>query len=100
MDNQNLNQDVQSLYQSQPQAGRDLEAPVTMGEWFVSFLLLLIPCVNIVLMFVWAFSKTEKKSKSNFFKVWLIMMAVGIVLSIIISAVIGFSAFSILNSMY
>ncbi|MCR5417394.1 MAG: hypothetical protein K6E84_00580 [Lachnospiraceae bacterium] len=63
-----------------------LEEPVTMGEWLVTMLLMMVPCVNIILMFVWAFSKTEKKSKSNFFKVELIMM--GILLAIYIIVII------------
>ncbi len=57
--------------------------PVKMGEWLVSLLLMLIPCVNIVLMFVWAFSDKEKKSKSNFFKAFLIYNAIQVVLGII-----------------
>ena len=41
-------------YQYAPQGGyeQEFEPPVTMGEWLVSMLLMLIPCVNIVLMFV------------------------------------------------
>lgn len=54
----------------------DLEEPVKMSEWLISFLILIVPCVNIIMMFVWAFSKTEKKSKSNFFKAYLIMFGV------------------------
>ena len=64
-----------------------LEEPVTMGEWLVTMLLMMVPCVNIVLMFVWAFSKTEKKSKSNFFKVELIMMGIILVLYIVVIAI-------------
>ena len=54
----------------------DLEEPVKMSEWLISLLLMMVPCVNIIMMFVWAFSKTEKKSKSNFFKAQLIMTGV------------------------
>lgn len=73
----------------------DLEEPVKMGEWLISFLIMMVPCVNIVMMFVWAFSKTEKKSKSNFFKAYLVML--GIVLALYFVAIIfivalGFSA--------
>lgn len=74
---------------SQPQAPKQSEEPVTVGEWVVSFLLLMIPCVNIVLMFVWAFGSSEKKSKSNFFKAYLIIWAICVVLSIIIGIIFG-----------
>ena len=63
---------------SQSYAG--LEEPVTKGEWAICFLLMMIPCVGVIMMFVWAFSSTEKKSKSNFFKVQLIFVGVFFVL--------------------
>lgn len=62
----------------------DLEEPVKMSEWLISLLLMMVPCVNIVMMFVWAFSKTEKKSKSNFFKAQLIMVGVVFALYMVI----------------
>lgn len=68
------------MYSPIPQepAGPELEEPVSLGEWMIAMLLMCIPCVNIVLMFVWAFSKSEKKSKSNYFKASLIWMAIGL----------------------
>lgn len=61
----------------------ELEEPVKLGEWILALVLMMIPCVNIIMMFVFAFSKTEKKSKSNFFKAFLIIYAVMIVLMLI-----------------
>ena len=63
----------------------DLEEPVKMGEWLLSLIVLMIPCVNIIMMFVWAFSNTEKKSKSNFFKAYLIYFAIVFVLMMLFS---------------
>ncbi len=45
---------------------------MSVKEWLVIDLLMMIPCVNLILVFVWAFSSSEKKSKSNFFKANLI----------------------------
>ncbi len=59
-----------------PQCYNGLEKPVSKGEWALAYFLMMIPCVGFIMMFVWAFSKTEKKSKSNFFKVQLIFMGV------------------------
>ena len=64
----------------------DLEEPVKVGEWLITILIMMIPCVNIIMMFVWAFSSSEKKSKSNYFKAVLIYT--GIVLAIYLIAVI------------
>ena len=45
---------------------------MSVKEWLIVDLLMLIPCVNLILVFVWAFSSSEKKSKSNYFKANLI----------------------------
>lgn len=62
----------------------ELEEPVKVGEWVLSMVLMMLPCVNIIMMFVWAFSSTEKKSKSNFFKAALIMYGVVGVLMVLL----------------
>lgn len=58
-------------YQSYQYNG-DMEEPMSVKEWLIVDLLMMIPCVNIILVFVWAFSSSEKKSKSNYFKANLI----------------------------
>ena len=58
-----------------------------MSEWFVTFLLLIIPIVNIVMMFVWAFSSDTKPSKANLFKLYLLLLAIGIGLTLIIGLI-------------
>ena len=71
--------------QSYNDNGVELEEPVKMSEWALAFAIMLVPCVNIIMMFVWAFSKSEKKSKSNFFKVYLIFFAIIYVLMLLLS---------------
>lgn len=89
---------VQQAYagQAAPQQGAkqepQLEEPMSMGEWLVTLLLLCIPCANIVLMFVWAFSKEGKRSKSNFFKAYLIFFAIIVVIELFLFAIFGAAA--------
>lgn len=83
---QNMYQQVQNPYQ---EPVGNLEEPVSFGEWMITLLVMLIPCVNIVMMFVWAFGSGAKKSKSNYFKAQLIYFAIVIVLYIIIFAIFG-----------
>ncbi len=96
MDN-NMNNTQQPVYQQpvnpyqqtnqyQPQQAYQpqLEEPVSIGDWIGSMLLVsLVPCVGIIMCFVWAFSGNTKKSKSNFFKAYLIITLVSVVLSVI-----------------
>lgn len=87
-DNTNFNSNYQQAqYNQQPvynQPVGDLEEPMTLGEWIGTILLTLIPCVNIVLLFVWAFSSTEKKTKSNWAKATLIIAAIGVAIYLIL----------------
>lgn len=94
--NNNYNNNYNGNYQMpyQPVQPLDLEEPVSMGEWVITWLILMIPCVNIVMMFVWAFSKTEKKSKSNFFKAYLIVMGVVFALYFLIIMVVAAAGIS------
>lgn len=70
----------------------ELEEPVKLGEWILALVLMCIPCVNIIMAFVLAFSKTEKKSKSNFYKAYLIVYAVSLVLVVLFWFAIAFIA--------
>ena len=92
---QPIQEQLQNQYR-EPQS--ELEEPVSMGEWLISMLILLIPCVNIVMMFVWAFSTKEKKSKSNYFKACLIFTAIVLVIYIILIAVFGVAISSAISS--
>ena len=76
----------------------DLEEPMKIGEWLITFLIMMLPCVNIIMVFVWAFGSTEKKSKSNFFKAWLIFM--GIFLALYLILIIAMAALGISYGLY
>lgn len=87
-DNQQYQQPYQQPVYQQPVG---LEEPISLGEWMITLLIMCIPCVNIVMMFVWAFSKNQKQSKSNFFKAQLIYVGIMLVIYIIAFAVLGAS---------
>lgn len=53
---------------------------VTVKEWLICLLIMLIPLVNIVMIFVWAFGGNTKKSISNFYKANIIFLAVNLVI--------------------
>lgn len=59
---------------------------VSVKEWMLTMLVMAIPIVNIIMMFVWAFSNGENPSKANYFKASLIWAAIilGIYVLIII----------------
>ena len=76
---------------------QDLESPNTVGDWVLTIFLTCIPCVGLILLFVWAFGSGTNRSKSNWAKAQLIWVAIGIIVTIILYAVVGaaiISAFS------
>ena len=71
---------------------------MTLKDWIITYLLLLIPVANIVLMFIWAFGKDTNPSKKTYFQAQLIILAVLLVLYIlffgaIIGAILGTSGY-------
>ena len=93
-DMNNLNQNPQQA----PVYGQpEMEPVITIGDWALTILLTCIPCVNIVMLFVWAFGSSTPKTKSNWAKAQLIFVAIGVVLTIILYAVLGASMAALYN---
>jgi hypothetical protein len=59
---------------------------VTILDWILSIIVMGIPCVNVIMLFVWAFSG-KKESKKNFYKANLILCAASVLASIAFVAV-------------
>jgi len=64
-------------------------APVSTGAFFGVMLLMAIPVVNIILLVVWAVSKTNKISLRNYARAMLIWMIICVVASIAVAVVVG-----------
>lgn len=61
------------------------EKVMTVKNWLVTSLILIIPIVNIVMLFVWAFGDSANKNKANYAKASLLMILIVIVLYAIIA---------------
>ncbi|MBP3195782.1 MAG: hypothetical protein J6N21_02100 [Butyrivibrio sp.] len=75
----------------------EVEPVMTIGEWALTILITCIPCVNIIMLLVWAFGSSTPKTKSNWAKAQLIFVAIGVVLTIILYAVLGASMAALYN---
>lgn len=77
---------------------REMEEPVEMGEWAGLLALgTFVPCIGIILMIVWAFGNTEKKSKSNFCKAFLIIWLIKVALLTLVIIIWGASLASVIS---
>ncbi|MCF8229637.1 MAG: hypothetical protein K9G58_00995 [Bacteroidales bacterium] len=62
---------------------------VTVGDWFVTLLIMIIPLVNLIMLFVWGFGSSTNPNKANWAKASLIWLAISIVIWIIIGVIFG-----------
>ncbi len=73
------------------------QSTVSVGNWFVTILLMAIPIVNIILLFVWAFGRDTPESKANLVKASLIWFAIAIVFYVLFALIIGVGASSMFS---
>lgn len=88
----------QPSYQGPGYTPTEMEEPIGVGEWtgllaIASF----VPCIGIILMLVWAFGGTEKKSKSNFCKAYLIICLIKLALYALLFIIYGATLASVIN---
>ncbi len=62
---------------------------VTLGDWIITLLIMMIPIVNFIMLFVWAFSSSTPQSKANWAKASLIFMLIGLILVILFWGALG-----------
>jgi len=68
------------------QQNQEMSPVITIKEWMLTTLILIIPIVNVIMMFVWAFGEGNP-TKKNYFKASLIWAAIILVIYIIIFVV-------------
>ena len=91
---QYYNQPQQQQYYSQPNQssyGVQTEPPISLGDWILTLIVLAIPCVGLIMLFVWGFSSGTNKSKQNYCRAVLIFALAGIVISLLLGTIlVGF----------
>lgn len=71
-----------------------LEEPMSVKDWVVTFLISSIPIAGIIMLCVWAFGSDAPRTKSNYAKAMLIFQAVSVVFGVVIGvlyAMLGLS---------
>ena len=66
----------------------------SVGDWMLTIFIMIIPLINIIMLFVWAFGGGPKISKANWAKASLLWMLIMLVISIIIIILVGGALFS------
>lgn len=68
-----------------PQTDMSDYQTVSVGGWIGVYFLSWLPLINLIMLFVWAFSGSTKPSLKNYAKAQLILILIGILLAIIIA---------------
>lgn len=75
---------------------------MSTGQWMLTTFLLALPCVGLILAFVWGFGSGNLNRK-NYCRSWLIWQLIGIVVSIlfvVMLAAMGVSLMSVVDPYY
>lgn len=82
-----------------PYPAQETEPPMSIGQWILTLLVLMIPCVNLIMLFVWGFGgDPQRKSRANYCKAQLILIAASIVLSFILVIICGSLITALINT--
>ena len=71
----------------QNQIGHQQAPVVSVKEWLITNLIMMIPLVNIVMMLVWAFGSNTNPNKANYFKAALILFDIVMVIYLVLAVV-------------
>jgi len=63
-------------------------------DWIITYLIMMIPCVGIIMMFVWAFSSTGNLNRRNYSRAVLIILGVVIAIYIVFAILFGAAMFA------
>lgn len=96
-DNYNYNVGNNTGYNRSYDTGMD-NSPMSLGDWVLTILALMIPCAGIILYFVWAFGKNGNINRRNYCRAYLIITGITLVIYIIIIAIFGAAIIGSLGS--
>lgn len=96
-DNKFVYQDNQYDYSQQYSRNRNEQSDnssMDLKDWILTLIVLLIPCVGIVMYFVWAFESNGNINRRNFCRAQLIIFAVLLGIYLVLFMLFGVVAFS------
>jgi hypothetical protein len=72
------------LAATRPEAAPSFEKrPLTVGEWWVTLIVLCIPFLNIILCLVWALRRSGNIHRRNFCRATLLLIPVAVVIALV-----------------
>ena len=76
---------------------KDPIPPVSIADWLITLLIVLIPVLNLVMLFIWSVNKSTHRSKANFSKAVFILILITLFLIVLIFAISGVTFFDFMG---
>lgn len=55
-------------------------SPLSMGEWLLTLLIAMVPCIGLIVYLVWAFDRSGNVNRKNFCRAYLILQVISVAL--------------------
>ncbi|MCL2566174.1 MAG: hypothetical protein FWE24_10300 [Defluviitaleaceae bacterium] len=81
-----------------PHGGIPPQREMTFKDWIILNIVLLIPCVGLIMLLIWAFSN-DNKTRSDFCKAYLIVNIAVVVIVFLFMFIFSFAMFGLIGSM-
>ena len=65
-----------SLSIKSPETIKDISQPMSVSDWLITYLIMIVPIVNIVMLFVWGFGSNTNLSKASWAKATLLWFCI------------------------
>jgi uncharacterized membrane protein YidH (DUF202 family) len=56
---------------------------ISVKQWILTMIILAIPLLNLIMLFVWSFSRNANINKRNYSRATLILMAIALVIGVV-----------------
>ena len=75
------------------------QSTMSVKDWLITLIIMIIPLVNIIMLFVWGFGGGTNLNKANWAKAQLLLFVILLGLGILFTIAFGTLFFSIFNGM-
>lgn len=70
----------------------------SIAAWLITLLITAIPVVNLIMLFVWSFSRNTDPARKNWAKAVLILLVLSVILGILTLSIFGTVIYGYLNT--
>ena len=92
-----MNENYNDSFSAGPQPPSSFDSVMQIKDWIITMIIMAIPCIGIVMTFVWAFTEGNANRK-NFCRASLIFAAICVLLYFLLLAIFGAAMFAFLGN--